>query len=229
MDDLSPGRAPRRAPVFALLLAGAVSEFGNVLTFVAVPWFVLETTGSAARTGLTGGAVTLAVVVAGIFGGPIVDRLGFKRTSVLADLASGATVAAIPLLYHTVGLAYWQLLVLVFLGALLDAPGLTARQSMAPDLAQMAGIRAARVNSALQAIQQAALLLGPPVAGGNIPQPLGTPPTVRSARKRARRPCPSPNAYLPGCGYTLLTMASQARSGRRRRRPMKRWAEGVTA
>ena len=165
MNDPSPGRAPRRSPVFALLLAGAVSEFGNVLTFVAVPWFVLETTGSAARTGLTGGAVTLAVVAAGIFGGPIVDRLGFKRTSVLADLASGATVAAIPLLYHTVGLAYWQLLVLVFLGALLDAPGLTARQSMAPDLAQMAGIRTERVNSALQAIQQSALLLGPPAAG----------------------------------------------------------------
>lgn len=168
MDDPSPGPPggpPRRAPVFALLSASAVSEFGNALTFVAVPWFVLETTGSAARTGLTGGAVTLAVVLAGLFGGPVVDRLGFRRTSVLADLASGATVAAIPLLYHTVGLAFWQLLALVFVGALLDSPGLTARQSIVPDLATMGGVRAERVNSAMQAIGQFSLLLGPPAAG----------------------------------------------------------------
>lgn len=165
MDGSATRRTRRRLPVFALLSASAISEFGNALTFVAVPWFVLETTGSAARTGLTGGAATLAVVVAGIFGGPVVDRLGFKRTSVLADLASGTSVAAIPLLYHTVGLVFWQLLVLVFAGALLDSPGLTARQGMVPDLAGMAGVRTERVNSALQAIQQSALLLGPPAAG----------------------------------------------------------------
>jgi len=165
MDDAPPARAARRLPVFALLSASAISEFGNVLTFVAVPWFVLETTGSAARTGITGGAVTLAVVLAGLFGGPVVDRLGFKRTSVLADLTSGATVAAVPLLYHTVGLAFWQLLALVFLGALLDSPGLTARQSIVPDLAELGGVRAERVNSGMQAIGQFALLLGPPAAG----------------------------------------------------------------
>ena len=99
--------AEGRVPLFALLLANAVSLTGNTLTFVAVPWFVLQTTGSAARTGLAGGAAFLAAVLAGLFGGPIVDRLGFRRTSVLADLASCASVAAIPLLHNTVGLAFW--------------------------------------------------------------------------------------------------------------------------
>ena len=69
----------------------------------------------------------LPTVLGALLGGAPLDRLGRKRASVLADLASGASVAAIPLLYHTVGLAFWQLLVLVFLGALLDAPGNTAR------------------------------------------------------------------------------------------------------
>ncbi len=52
--------------------------------------------------------------------------------SIVSDVASGFTVALIPALYHTVGLQYWQLLVLVFLSALLDAPGVTARESIPP-------------------------------------------------------------------------------------------------
>jgi len=148
-----------------MLSATALSVVGNALTFVAIPWFVLQTTGSAAKTGLTGGAIALAAVLAGLFGGPIVDRLGFKKTSVVADLASGTTVAMIPLLYHTVGLAFWQLLALVFLGAFLDTPGMTARQSLVPDLSRMAGMPVERANSALQAIERSSFLFGPPLAG----------------------------------------------------------------
>ena len=59
---------------------------GDVLAFVAIPWFVLQTTGSAVRTGLTGAAFLLAAVMAGIFGGPVVDRIGFKRTSMSRTL-----------------------------------------------------------------------------------------------------------------------------------------------
>jgi MFS family permease len=166
MDDplriTGPGR---RVPILALLAANAVSEAGNVLAFVAIPWFVLQTTGSAVRTGLTGATFLLAAVVAGVFGGPVVDRLGFKRTSIVADLAGAATVALVPLLYHTVGLLFWQLLVLVFLGGFLDAPGHTARQSLVPDLAGRAQMGIERANSVFQGIQFAALLLGPPLAG----------------------------------------------------------------
>jgi MFS family permease len=79
------------------------------VAFVAIPWFVLQTTGSAAKTGLTGGAFLLAAVGAGVVG-PVVDRLGFKRASIVADLAGAVTVALIPLIYHTIGLIFWQLL-----------------------------------------------------------------------------------------------------------------------
>ena len=165
MDDTNTNGPIRRTPILALLGANAVSETGNVLAFVAIPWFVLQTTGSAAKTGLTGGAFLFAAVVAGVVGGPVVDRLGFKRTSIVADLAGAVTVALMPLLYYTVGLAFWQLLVLVFLGGFLDAPGHTARQSLVPDLAGRAGMRIERANSAFQGIQHASFLLGPPLAG----------------------------------------------------------------
>jgi MFS family permease len=155
----------RRTPAAALLVANAVSQLGNAMAFVAIPWFVLETTGSAARTGLIGFALFLPNVISGVFGGTIVDRLGPKHSSVLADTIGGLTVAAIPLLYLTIGLAFWQLVVLVFLGTLLDLPGHTAGRGLVPELARLGGFRLARVNALYEGNAQLTFLLGPAIAG----------------------------------------------------------------
>src|ERR1051325_9128993 len=105
-------------PLYSLFTANAISLVGNVFTLIAIPWFVLQTTGSATKTGITGFFNILPVVLAGFLGGTIVDRLGYKRTSIISDLASGVTTAVVPMLYFTVGLQFWELMVLVFLGAL---------------------------------------------------------------------------------------------------------------
>ena len=149
----------------ALFVANGVSMVGNVLALLAIPWFVLETTGSATQTGLTGFFTILPVVLAGILAGALIDRLGFKRTSIIADLASAAAVAMIPLLHLTIGLQFWQLAALVFLGALLDAPGSTARSAMIPDLASAAGMPIERASSANQVIERSSRLIGAPLAG----------------------------------------------------------------
>ncbi len=155
----------RKIPLVALLSANTISLVGNQLTYIAIPWFVLQTTGSAAKTGVAAFFTALPALLAAFFGGPLVDRWGYKRTSVVADLASGLTVALVPLLYHTVGLAFWQLLALTFLGALLDTPGGTARDSLIPDLATLAGVRLERVNAIGQTLWRVAGLFGPPLAG----------------------------------------------------------------
>jgi MFS family permease len=154
-----------RLPIVALVGSSVVSLVGNVLSMVALPWFVLQTTGSPAKAGLVGLDATLPGFAAGIFGGTLVDQFGYKQVSVLADVISGLAIGAIPLLYHTTGLAFWQLLALVFLGALLDVPGLTARRALIPDLAVRAGMRLERVNATFESISNLALLIGPPVAG----------------------------------------------------------------
>lgn len=154
-----------RVPLFTLLASNALSITGNVMTQVAVPWFVLQTTGSPARTGVTGFFQFLPVVVAGFFGGTLVDRLGHRRTSVAADLASGATVAGIPFLYGTLGLEFWHLLVLVFFGALLDTPGMTARSALVPEAAASAGWTLERVSGINAAVERGARLAGAPLAG----------------------------------------------------------------
>lgn len=156
---------PQRLPLIALLSANAISLTGNVLTMIAIPWFVLQTTGSPSKTGLTAFFTALPAIIAGVFGGTIIDRLGYKRASILSDLASGLTVALVPLLHYTVGLEFWQLLALVFFGALLDAPGATARSSLLPDLAQLAGIRLERATAWDDGISRASRLFGAPLAG----------------------------------------------------------------
>jgi MFS family permease len=154
-----------RIPIISLLTANAISLVGNVLAAIAIPWFVLQTTGSATQTGITGFFTVLPVVLAGFLGGTLVDRLGYKRTSIIADFASGLTVALIPLLYFTVGLEFWQLMVLVFLGALLDAPGSTARNALLPELAEMAHIPIERATSLIHIIERSARLVGAPLSG----------------------------------------------------------------
>ena len=143
-----------RIPILSLFAANAISMVGNVCAAIAIPWFVLQTTGSAAQTGITGFFTILPVVLAGFLGGTLVERLGYKPTSVIADLASGVTVAMIPLLHFTVGLQFWQLMVLVFLGGLLDAPGTTARNALVPELAEIAEMPLERATSAIQAVER---------------------------------------------------------------------------
>jgi len=164
----------RRLPLYALFVADAISLSGNVVALVAIPWFVLQETGSAALTGLTGFFTWLPIVFAAFFGGVVVDRLGFRPTSIVADLASALAVAAIPALHLTVGIELWQLFVLVFLGALLDAPGATARRALIPELVELAGMRMERATSIVQAIRQGSFLVGAPI-GGVLVAALGAP------------------------------------------------------
>lgn len=152
-------------PFYTLLTANAISITGNVFSNIAIPWFVLQTTGSATRIGITGFFTILPMVLAGLFGGTLIDRIGYKRTSIIADIASGITSALVPLLYFTVGLEFWQLMILVFLGALLDTPGSTARDALLPELAEEAGMPIERATSMAHVIERGSRLIGAPLAG----------------------------------------------------------------
>ena len=158
-------RVSRRTPLYALYVADTISLAGNAVAQIAIPWFVLATTGSATLTALAVFFNFLPIVLAAFFGGVVVDRLGFRATSIVADLASSAAVAAIPLLDVTVGIEIWQLMLLVFVGALLDAPGATARAALFPDVVELAEVRMERASGLRSAIQQGAQLIGAPLGG----------------------------------------------------------------
>jgi MFS family permease len=157
------GRTQR--PLVGLLSANAISVFGNTFSAIAIPWFVLETTGSASQTGIAVATGVVPYVIVGILAGSIVDRIGYKPASIISDLLSFVSVLMIPILYETRGLEYWQLLALVFIGAFFDGPGISARQALLPELAQLAGVPQERANTAYTLTRRVSGLLGPPIAG----------------------------------------------------------------
>jgi MFS family permease len=159
---------PREAtalPLYALYVANAVSRIGDTLMLLALPWFVLQTTGSVALTGLAAAAATAGVALAGISGAVLVDAWGQKRVSVLSDLLSGLVVLAVPVLYRAHALPFGGLMALVFLAGLSTTPGNTARTALVPQLADRAHANLDRVNTVVDGVNRIGTLVGAPLAG----------------------------------------------------------------
>jgi MFS family permease len=148
-----------------LLAAEGVSFVGTRMSFVALPWFVLATSGSAARTGLVAFAEMLPYVLVCAFGGPLLDRLGHRRVSVLGDLGSAVAVAAIPLLHHGPGLGYGGLVAIVTVFGTLRGFGDSAKRVLLPRTITDAGIDTTRATSFHDGMYRLSTLLGPPAAG----------------------------------------------------------------
>jgi MFS family permease len=161
----SDARAGERAPFLALMAANAVSQIGNMMTAVAVPWFVLETSGSAAQVGLVSASIAIGAVLPAILGGPLVDRIGLRRASVTADVLSSITVLLIPILHLTGVLEFWMLPILAFVLASVNAQGDTGRLALLPILARLAAIAPERANAVDRAAARSGQLVGPVLAG----------------------------------------------------------------
>ncbi|HEY5881818.1 MAG TPA: MFS transporter, partial [Nakamurella sp.] len=152
-------------PLVGVLAATALSVTANSIVAIAVPWLVLERTGSAALAGLAGAAAIAPIVFSAVFGGALIDRIGKRRTSMIADMLSAAAVAALPLADATIGLGIALVLVLVAVGAVFDSPGAAAREALRPDVARAARVPLARVNAWGEVAENVGYLAGPALAG----------------------------------------------------------------
>jgi len=149
----------------AVEAATALSGVANGISMVAVPWLVLEITGSASSAGLLAGVTAVPLVIAALFAGSVVDLVGKRRTSILSDALSMLAVAAIPLLAAADVLSFGVLLGLAIVGAVFDPAGITARESMLPGAAQAARMPLDRANGIHEATWGVAFLVGPGVGG----------------------------------------------------------------
>jgi len=157
--------ARRLIPIVALLAADGASRIGNAITVVAVPLLALLIAGTPLAVAAAGVAATLPYIIGGALGGVVVDRVGFRRASVIADAASGLTILAIPLLAGVDALPLWVLLILVFFSNLFDAPGSAARSSQIPELCELAGVPLPKITAAQATVSRTATLLGATLAG----------------------------------------------------------------
>ncbi|ONI87464.1 hypothetical protein ALI144C_08695 [Actinosynnema sp. ALI-1.44] len=150
--------------VIGLLGATGLSVAGNAITGIAVPWLVLERTGSPGLAGLMAAAALGPLALSTLFGGALIDRWGRRRLSIIADILSALAVAALPVLDSTLGLNTALIAVLVALGALFDGPGMAAREALRPDVAQHAKVPLERVNAWGEALEGLGNLVAPGLA-----------------------------------------------------------------
>jgi macrolide resistance protein len=166
-QDEIPGhnRLLHQLPLYGVMSAAGFSRLGNAVVGVALPWLVLDITGSAALTGVAAAAATGPLVIGAFFGGPLIDRLGSRIVAVTADILSATTVAIVAALMLIDQLGIWALMALILVGALLDGPGMTAPSARLPDLAKLARVPLERVTAIDELLESTAVVFGPPLAG----------------------------------------------------------------
>jgi predicted MFS family arabinose efflux permease len=155
----------RNRSLAAVLTAELVSLTGSAMTYVALPWFVLVTTGSTAKMGWVLAAELLPVGLLGIPAGTLIARLGAKRTMNLADACRVPLMTAIPVLHWTGHLSFGVLLGLTFLLGSFTAPYYASSRLILPEVVgedeQLVAQGSAFVQAATQLTQ-----LGGPILGG---------------------------------------------------------------
>lgn len=157
-----------------LLSAMAVSLTGTRVSAIALPWFVLSTTGSAAQTGLVAFCEMAPYVAVKAFAGPVVDRVGPRVVSWTTDSLSAAAAAAIPLLYVLDALGFPLLLALVMVIGAARGPGDLAKEVMVPEAAEHARVPLERATALAGVTDRLAQTAGP-AAGGALVAVFGPP------------------------------------------------------
>ncbi|MFB6437755.1 MFS transporter [Streptomyces sp. NPDC056411] len=159
-------------PLGGVLAAMAVSVTGTRVSAVALPWFVLVTTGSATRTGLVAFCEMAPCVVVKALSGPLVDRVGPRTVSWTTDLVSATAAAAVPLLHALGLLSFPLLLILVALIGAARGPGDLAKEVMVPEAAERSRVPLERATGLSGVIERLAATIGP-AAGGSLVALLG--------------------------------------------------------
>lgn len=155
----------RRTPLIGGLVAEGISFVGTRISMIAIPWFVLTTTGSATQTGIVAAVEVTPLVVFKALGGPLIDRVGPRRVTLACDLLSAFVVATIPLLHGLGLLGFPTLLVLVAAAGSLRGPGDAGKATMGPEIARVAGLSLERVSGLAAAVERTSSMGGAALAG----------------------------------------------------------------
>lgn len=165
---LRSGPERSRSGLTALLAAETVSTAGTRMSAIALPWLVLEATGSPARAGLVLLVEMLPFVLMQVLGAPVIDRLGAKRIAVYGNLGAGLALAAVPVLALANDLALVPLLACVFVAGLLRGPADSATAILLPGVAEQGAVPIDRATGLVDGAQRAASLLGAPLGAALI-------------------------------------------------------------
>lgn len=155
-------------PLAGVLGAMAVSQTGTKVSAIALPWFVLATTGSATMTGLAAFIEMTPYVLSMALTGPVVDRIGPRVVSWTTDAVSAVAALLVPVLHGQGLLPFWLLMALVAVIGLMRGPGDLAKSVMVPEASDHARVPLERATGLAGVTERLAGTLGPAVGGGLV-------------------------------------------------------------
>jgi len=159
---------PSRRSLYGLLVTSVVSVAGTRISAIAIPWFVLTTTGSPTKMGLVLLFEMLPYVVVKALGGPLIDRRGPRQVSIVADATSAVIAALIPILHLTGALSFPVLLVLVAALGTVRGPGDSAKVALVPQVARESGMSLERVTGLEGTADRTTSIISFGIAGGLV-------------------------------------------------------------
>lgn len=159
---------PRSRGLAALLVAETISSLGSQLTALALPWFVLVTTGSPTRMGVVLAVELIPMAVLGIPSGAIISRLGARRVMLVSDLARAPVIALVPVLHAAGGLSFEVLLIIAALHGMFSMTYFSCQRVVLAELSGDDARSATKANALLEGATNTTAFLGPALAGGLI-------------------------------------------------------------
>ncbi|HEU5369461.1 MAG TPA: MFS transporter [Ktedonobacterales bacterium] len=152
---------------FALLWSGqTISRLGDSLYTIALAWWVLEKTGSAAAMGIVLVCSQVPTLLLLLVGGVVVDRLPRLRLMLASDLLSGVVVCLVAFLAFQQWLALWHIFVMSALFGMAQAFFYPAYRAVIPDIVAADDLPGA--NSLRTISLQAAQIIGPGIGAAIV-------------------------------------------------------------
>jgi DHA3 family macrolide efflux protein-like MFS transporter len=137
-----------------------ISQLGDRLAMVALPWLVYKSTGSALSTGVVFALYTLPYVLFGAFAGVLIDRFDKRLVMIASDVARVALVMLVPVA------AAWSLPAVYALSFLIASAAVffdPCKLAILPDL--VSRDRLLRANSLLATGENLTEIVGYTLAG----------------------------------------------------------------
>lgn len=138
------------------------------MSMIALPWFIVSTTGSALLTGVAAFAQMAPYVLAKALGGPMIDQFGPRRVVIAGEVASAFAITLVPVLHFAGALTFPVLCALVVLVGATSGPADGAKQAAVPAVAHEAGVPLERVTGLMGAIERFAVTVGAAAAGALV-------------------------------------------------------------
>jgi MFS family permease len=155
----------RDRSIAALLAGELISRLGSQLTYLALPWFVLVTTGSPTRMTLVFAAQLVPMALLGIPAGSVVHKLGPKTSMLIADGARAPIIALVPFLHEVGGLTFGIILAVAALNGVFSCAYFTCQRLILPGVVGEDERLLAQANSLVEGATNVTQLLGPALAG----------------------------------------------------------------